>query len=99
MYSTLAGQPSAVKSAPGRFHPAQNMPIRWSPPSLNSASQCAMMVTVKTTINSKKEETTMNITTVGLDLAKSVFHAVCCNQQGNEEYGSDPFIESRPAEE
>lgn len=24
----------------------------------------------------------MKITTVGLDLAKSVFHAVCCNQQG-----------------
>lgn len=24
----------------------------------------------------------MNITTVGLDLAKSVFHAACCNQQG-----------------
>ncbi len=24
----------------------------------------------------------MKITTIGLDLAKNVFHAVCCNQQG-----------------
>ena len=24
----------------------------------------------------------MNITTIGLDIAKRVFHVVCCNQQG-----------------
>jgi transposase len=30
----------------------------------------------------KLEMTTMNITTIGLDIAKRVFHVVCCNQQG-----------------
>jgi hypothetical protein len=24
----------------------------------------------------------MNITTIGLDIAKQVFHAACCNEQG-----------------
>lgn len=37
-----------------------------------------------TTIEMKKEETMSEITTVGLDLAKSVFHAVCLNGHGRE---------------
>jgi hypothetical protein len=37
---------------------------------------CAMME-LATTINVEREETVMNITTVGLDLAKNVFHVVC----------------------
>ena len=37
---------------------------------------------VKNTHQTKREETEMKITTIGLDLAKNVFHAVCCNQQG-----------------
>jgi transposase len=35
-------------------------------------------------INQKREETTMKITTVGLDLAKKVFHVVCFDQHSNE---------------
>ncbi len=31
---------------------------------------------------SKEEKTKMKTTTIGLDIAKNVFHAVCCNQQG-----------------
>jgi transposase len=31
----------------------------------------------------KWEKTKMNITTIGLDIAKRVFHVVCCNQQGH----------------
>jgi transposase len=31
-----------------------------------------------------REETTMNITTVGLDLAKNVFHVVCLNEHNKE---------------
>jgi hypothetical protein len=30
----------------------------------------------------KREKSTMNITTIGLDIAKRVFLVVCCNQQG-----------------
>jgi len=32
--------------------------------------------------SSTKEETVNEITTIGLDLAKSVFHVVCCNRRG-----------------
>ncbi len=38
-----------------------------------------MMVSKKLTINGGREETEMNIRTVGLDLAKNVFHVVCFN--------------------
>ncbi|MFT6329360.1 MAG: transposase [Bermanella sp.] len=38
------------------------------------------MIEMLTTI--KREKTKMNITTIGLDIAKHVFHLVCCNQQG-----------------
>jgi len=30
-----------------------------------------------------REETTINITTVGMDLAKNVFHVVCFNEHNN----------------
>lgn len=30
----------------------------------------------------KWEKTKMNITTIGFDIAKRVFHVICCNQQG-----------------
>jgi hypothetical protein len=37
------------------------------------------------TINQKQEETVMNITTVGLDLAKNVFHVAGMDAQGKEQ--------------
>ncbi len=40
---------------------------------------CAM-IELLTTI--KREKTKMKTTTIGLDIAKRVFHVVCCNQQG-----------------
>ena len=45
---------------------------------------CAMMVVQLSTINQKRRETMMNITTVGLDLAKNCFHVVCFNHKFNE---------------
>jgi hypothetical protein len=42
-----------------------------------------MMVIAKP-INLKREETTMKITTIGLDLAKSVFHVVCFNEHSKK---------------
>jgi transposase len=38
------------------------------------------MIEMLTTI--KREKTKMNVTTIGLDIAKQVFHVVCCNKQG-----------------
>lgn len=32
----------------------------------------------------KREKTKMNVTTIGLDIAKRVFHVVCCNEQGKQ---------------
>jgi transposase len=43
-----------------------------------------MMESKYLSINEEREETKMNITTVGLDLAKSVFHVVCFNQRFKE---------------
>ena len=43
-----------------------------------------MMESKKLTINVEREETVMNITTIGLDLAKSVFHVVCFNERNKE---------------
>jgi hypothetical protein len=34
------------------------------------------------TKQSEWEKTKMNITIIGLDIAKQVFHAACCNEQG-----------------
>ena len=42
---------------------------------------CATME-VLLTIELKREETEMQITTVGLDLAKNTFHAVCFDARG-----------------
>jgi transposase len=38
------------------------------------------MIELKQSI--KREKTKMNITTIGLDIAKRVFHVVCCNKHG-----------------
>jgi transposase len=43
-----------------------------------------MMEKQQLTINVEREETKMNITTVGLDLAKNVFHVVCFNDRDKE---------------
>lgn len=43
-----------------------------------------MMESMKLTIIEEREETTMNIITVGLDLAKNVFHVVCFNERDKE---------------
>jgi len=40
------------------------------------------MIEMLTTIREKKEKTMNKITTIGLDLAKNVFHVVCCDQYG-----------------
>jgi transposase len=45
------------------------------------ASQCAMMEMLFLTIR-KKEKTMNKITTIGMDLAKDVFHVVCCDARG-----------------
>jgi hypothetical protein len=42
------------------------------------------MMEETTTIKRSREETKMNITTVGLDLAKNVFHVICVNAHGKE---------------
>ena len=42
------------------------------------------MMVIANPINLKREETTMKITTVGLDLAKSVFHVVCFDEHSKE---------------
>jgi len=42
------------------------------------------MMVIANPINLKREETTMKITTVGLDLAKNVFHAVCFDEHSKE---------------
>lgn len=38
-------------------------------------------------IETKEEETEMKITTIGLDLAKSVFHVVCFDERHKQEPG------------
>jgi transposase len=43
-----------------------------------------MMEKQSLTINVEREETKMKITTIGLDLAKNVFHVVCFNDHGKE---------------
>lgn len=43
-----------------------------------------MMEKTALSINTEREETNMNITTVGLDLAKTVFHVVCFDKRGKE---------------
>jgi transposase len=43
-----------------------------------------MMERKQLSINEEREETKMNITTVGLDLAKNVFHVVCFNEHFKE---------------
>ena len=45
--------------------------------------KCATMEVIPT-INLKQEETVMNVTTVGMDLAKSVFHIVGLDHTGRE---------------
>ncbi len=40
------------------------------------------MMEVFSTINTKREKTMGKITTIGLDLAKNVFHVVCCDKHG-----------------
>jgi len=40
------------------------------------------MMEILPTISMKKEETMNEVTTIGLDLAKNVFHVVCCDQHG-----------------
>ena len=42
------------------------------------------MMEETTTIKRSREETKMNITTVGLDLAKNVFHVICVDVNGKE---------------
>src|SRR5208337_4937207 len=42
------------------------------------------MMVIANPINLKREETSMKITTVGLDLAKSVFHVVCFDEHSKE---------------
>ena len=39
-----------------------------------------MMESMYLSISEEREETQMNIITVGLDLAKSVFHVACFNE-------------------
>ncbi len=57
--------------------------IRWSPLVSKSASKCHDgKMLVPSTRN--REETKMNITTIGLDLAKNVFHVVCFDNRGKE---------------
>jgi hypothetical protein len=45
--------------------------------------ECATM-RVQTVIEPKREETEMKITTIGLDLAKTVFHMVGLDERGKE---------------
>ena len=40
------------------------------------------MMELLTTINGKEEKTMSKVTTIGLDLAKHVFHVVCCDARG-----------------
>ncbi len=40
------------------------------------------MMEVESTIWRKRENTMNKITTIGLDLAKNVFHTVCCDARG-----------------
>lgn len=42
------------------------------------------MMEIEDPIKSKREETTMKITTVGFDLAKNVFHVVCFDEHSKE---------------
>jgi hypothetical protein len=51
------------------------------PSLLLTASRCAMMA-VETTIKCRREETMANTTTIGLDLAKQVFHVVGQDSRG-----------------
>jgi len=55
--------------------------MRWSPPLPESASD-APGWKCKSTIATKEEETINEITTIGLDLAKNVFHLVGCDARG-----------------
>ena len=52
--------------------------MRWSPPLLIRRIY-AMMERTKFSICGEREEITMSVITVGLDLAKNVFHVVCFN--------------------
>jgi len=40
------------------------------------------MMELLSTIKQGEEKTMDKITTIGLDLAKNVFHAVCCDERG-----------------
>jgi len=57
--------------------------MRWSPPSSKIGVECARMED-RPTIATKKEETVTEITTIGLDLAKQVFHLVGFDSKGKE---------------
>ena len=46
--------------------------------------QSAIMESTDLSISEEREETNMNITTVGLDLAKSVLHVACFNEHFKE---------------
>ena len=54
-----------------------------SPPTSFFGVECARME-VRTTIGEQGEETVNEITTMGLDLAKNVFHLVGCDARGKE---------------
>src|SRR5210317_1110944 len=66
--------------ASGGTRPADEMVS----PRFTKRRQCARMEKKELSINKKRGETNMNITTTGLDLAKSVFHVVCFNNQFKE---------------
>lgn len=51
--------------------------------------RCATMAGVIRHRNEEEEETGMNITTVGLDLAKNVFHVVGLDAHGHAKMRSD----------
>lgn len=57
--------------------------MRWSPPYFLTGVNSATME-LNPTIEEKREETEMEITTVGVDLAKSMFHVVCFDARGRE---------------
>jgi hypothetical protein len=57
--------------------------MRWSPPLPESAPDAPRWKCLST-IEVKEEETMQEITTVGFDLAKNLFHLIDCNEHGKE---------------
>ena len=52
-------------------------------PCFSNRHHCVMMA-IEVSIKPKREETKMKITTVGLDLAKNVFHVACFAEHSKE---------------